>query len=116
VTESAISSASSGAESAAANAGSPPHLYQRLIAERSCGEALRRGHWEELGTSPDVLAYTRRCGDERVTVVNFADRAVDVALDGRWRVLVASDREGEGEPYSGTVHPEQALLLRPEGN
>ncbi|SES08660.1 protein of unknown function [Lentzea xinjiangensis] len=70
-----------------------------------------------MDTSPDVLAYRRRCDDdERVTAVNFADHAVDVALDGRWRVLVASDRAGEGEPHSGAVLPEQALLLQPDGN
>ncbi|MCR3750451.1 alpha-amylase family glycosyl hydrolase [Lentzea californiensis] len=103
------------AESAAGNAGSPLHLYRRLIAERGRSPALRRGDWEELDTSPEVFAYSRRCdGDERVTVINFADRVVDVALDGRWRVLVASDREGEGEPYSGAVLPEQALLLQPD--
>lgn len=105
------------AESAAANADSTLHLYRRLIAERSRSTALRRGDWEELDTSPEVFAYTRRHGDdERVTVVNFADHAVDVALDGRWRVLVASDRAGEGKPYSGAVLAEQALLLQRDGS
>lgn len=63
-----------------------------------------------------MLAYARRAGDEvSITAVNFADRPLRLELDGPWRVVVSSDRDGEGERFSGHLLGEQALLLRPEG-
>ena len=73
------------------------------------------GTWEAIDGSEGVLAYRRAHeGDERVVVVGFTgrSRAVDVGGDG-WTIEVSSDGEGEGEPWSGTLGADQAVLLRP---
>jgi alpha-glucosidase len=90
----------------------------------------------------DVVAWIRRPpvsaapGPEaavRVVAVNFGDRPaafdptamthavtsgvaagpVANAADAGWAVEVASDRAGEGQPFSGTLAPSQAVILRP---
>ncbi|MEJ7585614.1 MAG: hypothetical protein WKF43_16375 [Acidimicrobiales bacterium] len=43
--------------------------------------------------------------------MNFTDQAIEVDQDGV--VEVASDGTGEGQPFSGTLGPDQAVILRP---
>ncbi|HZP42746.1 MAG TPA: alpha-amylase family glycosyl hydrolase [Candidatus Binatia bacterium] len=87
------------------------HLYRRLLAARRASPALRAGD-QTLRPAPDgVVAWERTAGTDRRTVlVNFTDRAVACAAAGT--VEVASDGEGEGRPYAGTLAPDQAVVLR----
>jgi len=95
-----------------ADASSILHLYQRLIDLRRSSPALRSGRWEELDAPPDVLAYQRVSGDDRrVVIVNFGDERAEVALAGGLTVQVASDGQGEGAPYAGSVGPSAAAVL-----
>jgi hypothetical protein len=57
--------------------------------------------------------------DRRVVLVNFTDETI--SLDGTealgatagTTIEVASDRVGEGAPFTGRLGPDQALWLRP---
>ncbi|HLS44527.1 MAG TPA: alpha-amylase family glycosyl hydrolase [Ornithinicoccus sp.] len=90
------------------------HLYRRLTTERRASPALRTGSWTELDTPPEVLAYRRSSdGDVRVVAVNFADRRIELALEGEWSVAVASDDPVDDALWSGLLQPEQAVVLRP---
>jgi len=106
------------------------HLYKRLLAARRASPALRRGTWAPLdvGDTDSVLAYERtdaETGDHRVVLVNFT--AADVVLaalmpvfrhervqntSGAWVVEVTSDGVGEGEPFTGRLLGDQAVVLR----
>lgn len=93
-------------------AGSVLELYRRLIACRRASLALTTGAWEELPSHPQVLAYRRCCDeDERVVCINFSDTEQVFALSGQWRVQLASDRQGEGCPFTGRLAGEQAVIL-----
>ncbi|EJL04723.1 MULTISPECIES: alpha-amylase family glycosyl hydrolase [Pseudomonas] len=87
-------------------------LYRQLLACRRDSPALRLGAWEELASHPQVLAYRRHCeGDERLVCINFADSEHTFPLAEPWRVELASDGQGEGQPFSGRLAAEQALVL-----
>jgi alpha-glucosidase len=90
------------------------HLYRRLLAARRASPALQLGSFTILDTPDGVLGYTRADGGDRRTVLlNFTDD--DVTLPA-WRtatVEVASDGQGEGEPFTGALGPDQAVILRP---
>ena len=95
-------------------------LYQRCLAVRRSSAALHAGDQRLLTTPAGVLGWVRAAGaDRRVVLVNFTDETI--ALDGTeaygaaagWVVEVASDRTGEGAPFSGRLPPDQALWLRP---
>ncbi|WLG98193.1 alpha-amylase family glycosyl hydrolase [Pseudomonas sp. FP198] len=87
-------------------------LYRRLLACRRKSLALRLGGWEELPSHPQVLAYRRHCeGDERLVCINFADSEHTFPLADSWRVEIASDGADEGQPFSGRLAAEQALIL-----
>jgi alpha-glucosidase len=89
------------------------HLYRRLLAARRASAALQLGNWSRLAAPDDVLAYERRRdADVRVVLVNFSARSVAAPLMGAWRVEVASDGRGEGDPYDGSLGAEQAVVLR----
>jgi alpha-glucosidase len=45
-------------------------------------------------------------------IVNFTGEAKHVDLPGEWKVDVASDGAGEGEPFPGRVRADQAVVLR----
>ncbi len=101
-------------ESMRADPASALHLYRRLLACRRASPALQLGSWSPLPSPPGVLAYERaRDEDRRTVIVNFTDDAVEVTVPGRWSVEVASDGEGEGAGYSGSVRPSAALVLAP---
>ncbi len=114
------------------------HLYRRLLAARRASAALRAGDFAFLDDAADVtggvLVYERRAGggrnrgagdaggdaaggggDRRVVAVSFVAEPRAVALGGDWVVEVASDGGGEGEPFRGTLAPDQAVVLRPGG-
>jgi alpha-glucosidase len=102
------------AQRAASEPGSILQLYRRLISERRSSPALRAGDWTELPSPPEVLAYERRAGDDvRIVAINFADHPQQFEVDGLWRVSTASDHDGEGEPFTGRLGPEQAVVLEP---
>ncbi|MCA1692711.1 MAG: DUF3459 domain-containing protein, partial [Actinobacteria bacterium] len=101
-------------ETERSDAGSVLHLYRRLLAARNASPALLRGGCDLLPAPPSVLAYERAAEkDRRVVAVNFGGQEVDVPVEGRWTVEVASDGAGEGEPFDGRLKGDQALLLRP---
>jgi alpha-glucosidase len=90
------------------------HLYRRLLAARRASPALALGTLA-LRPAPDgVIAWDRALGTDRRTVlVNFTPAPVACAAAGV--VEVASDGAGEGAAWSGTLGPEQAVVLRPAG-
>jgi alpha-glucosidase len=101
------------AEAQRADPSSILHLYRRALAERRASPALQVGTWTPLPAPEGALAYERhREDDRRVTIVNFTSGPLVVPVAGNLRVAVASDGEGEGEPYGGTLAPDQALILR----
>ena len=97
-------------ETLRADPGSILHLYRRLLHVRRGSAALRLGGCVPLTAPEGILAYERRAGDERRTVlVNFSDAAVRCPVDGR--VTIASDGRGEGVAYDGTLEPAAAVVL-----
>jgi alpha-glucosidase len=94
--------------------GSIVHLYRRLLSARRASPALATGTFRFLGDVPGTLAYERALdGDRRVIVINMEGEPARVALDGSWTVEVASDGDGEGAPFGGTVAGDTAVVLRP---
>jgi alpha-glucosidase len=93
------------------------HLYRRLLAARRASPALQLGALTLLDTPADVVGYLRTSPDGRelrTVLVNYAGTASDpVDLPDRWVVEVASDGAGEGQPWSGKLQPDQAILLKP---
>ncbi len=100
--------------------GSVLHLYRRLLAERKRSTALRRGAIDLLVGWPEpVIAWDRHHGDERRrVVVSFATEPIQIEAGlvesgGPWRVVVASDGEGEGLAFTGHLEATQAVILVP---
>ena len=89
------------------------HLYRRLLMARRASPALQHGHLELLDPPAGAVAWRRHVeGDERTTVINMTD--VPVAVPGMaGEVEVSSDGAGEGQPFSGTLLADAAVLLRP---
>jgi alpha-glucosidase len=103
------------------DSGSVLHLYRRLLRLRKAAPALALGTQVLFDPPEGVLAYCRAHGDDRwIVLVNFTDGAIDVDDIGagsehptaRALVEVASDGMGEGEPFSGRLLPDQAVVLR----
>jgi alpha-glucosidase len=87
-------------------------LYRRLLRARKGSDALRIGAFEHLDAPDGVLMYRRTRGDDRrVVVLNFADAARDVPLEGAYRVEVATNGAGEGAAFSGRVGGSCGVLL-----
>ena len=100
------------AEVQRADGGSVLHLYRRLLATRRGSPALHLGNQRLLDTPEGTLGWIRTCdGDERTILLNMSDGAVLVAAAGT--VEVASDGVGEGQPFTGTLGPDTAVVLRP---
>ena len=90
------------------------NLYRRLLAARRTSPALRTGDWRPLATPPGALGYLRQAGrDCRAVLINYTSGALEVNMDGRWTVEVATDRMKEGAGYEGHVGPDSAVVLRP---
>ena len=97
-----------------ADPGSVLHLYRRVLRARRGSPALTAGDQRLLAAPDGVLAWERTAGDDRrVVVVCFAATAVEVDLGPDLVVEVASDGAGEGAPFSGSLGPDAALVLRP---
>jgi alpha-glucosidase len=89
------------------------HLYRRLLALRRRSPALHAGAWERLPAPPDVLAYRRATADDAfVVLVSAAPEPRTIALGRPMTVCVASDGIGEGEPFTGRLGVDQAVVLR----
>jgi alpha-glucosidase len=111
------------AESQRRDPASVLHLYRRLLTARRGSPALMQGALGRRLAPDGVLLYERRIvapvNDRRLVIVNFGDNAAHVATDlegdepVRWSVEVSSDGSGEGDVFSGTLEPSQAVLLRP---
>lgn len=96
--------------------GSIACLYRRLIAERHDSQALSRGDWQGIATPPGLLGYRRlHAGDERLILINFADKPKPVDLIRPWRIRIDTQQDDDsGRPFTGTVRPHQGLLLAPD--
>jgi alpha-glucosidase len=97
-----------------ADAGSMLHLYRRLLTARRCSPALQLGDLRLLdGLDEGILAFQRTAGTERrVVLINFTGApvaVVHIAVGGS--VEVSSDGVGEGTTFSGTLRPDQAVVL-----
>ncbi|QYG95516.1 DUF3459 domain-containing protein [Iamia sp. SCSIO 61187] len=103
------------AETLRADEGSILHLYRRLLAARRASPAMVAGGQRVLDDTPDgVLAWERTAGDDRrVVAVCFAAAPAELALAGDWVVEVTSTGAGEGEPFTGSLDPDSAVVLRP---
>ncbi len=99
-------------EAERADPGSTLHLYRRLLSARRGSLALRLGDLELLDTPPGTLGWRRVEGrDVRTVVMNMG--AVDARVDLNGIVEVSSDGTDEGQPFSGSLAPDTAVLLRP---
>jgi alpha-glucosidase len=102
------------AESLAADADSILGLYRRLLAARKRSAALRSGDIELLAERDGVLSYIRTEGDDRRAIaISFVRDETEVALPGAWVVDVSTSRSDEGQPFSGRLGPDAAVVLRP---
>ena len=101
-------------EAQRADEGSMLHLYRRLLAARRRSPALTHGELRLLdGLRDGVLGWERRHGDDvRTVLVSFVAEPRRVE-DVGGVVEVASDGTGEGESFTGTLAPDQAVLLHP---
>jgi alpha-glucosidase len=91
------------------------HLYKRLLAARKASPALQLGDLAFVDDGgADVLAWTRSHGDDqRLVAVSYVPEERPLAVAGTWVVELASDGAGEGEPFTGVLRPDQAVVLRP---
>jgi alpha-glucosidase len=93
------------------------HLYRRMLRARRDSPALHLGDLEVLDAPEGVLAWRRHLtladgtADERTVAVCMAPDPVAVPFAGT--VEVASDGQGEGARFDGTLRPDTALVLRP---
>jgi alpha-glucosidase len=76
--------------------------YRALLHLRRGSPALTEGRYRTLSAGPDVLAYARERGAQRLVIVlNMADAARDAAVEGvagsEWHVMLSTHR-GSGEP------------------
>ena len=91
-----------------------PHLYRRVLAERSSSDALSLGG-QQLLTAPDGVLGWDRTGptDRRRVLVNFTSTAVDVTdLSDGWLVAVSTHEASETHGVD-VLGPDEAVILRP---
>ncbi len=113
-------------EAAEADRDSTLHLYRRLLALRQRSPALSTGTFEWLPAPDGVLSWRRTAaegGGDAVADDGSATEAVVVVVSFVTEsrvlpnlvgatVLVATDRSLEGRPWSGSLDPDAALVLR----
>ena len=101
--------------------GSVLHLYRRLLQLRKRAPGLVTGTLDLLAGPEGVLAYSRVHGDEQwVVLINFTDDSVVLDNLAGWTaaggphpmVEIASDGDGEGQPFVGSLRRDQAVVLR----
>ena len=103
------------AEALRADEGSILHFYRRLLAARKASPALQAGDLALIDDVPEgVLAWRRTRGDDvRLVAVNFGPEDASFDPGAGWVVEVASDGAGEGQPFSGPLPADAAVVLRP---
>ncbi len=88
-------------------------LYRDLIAARRRSVALAVGDWTALDTPDGVVGYRRTAGhDQRTILVNFTDQPRRVEVDTTFVVDISSVRRGEGQPFTGQLPRDAAVVLR----
>jgi glycosidase len=87
------------------------NLYRRLLDLRHRRECLRRGDMTLVRTPPDVVGYVRRAGGDSLTVlVNFSESGQEISgIVGT--VLLSSLGAGDNEDWSGTLGPDEAVII-----
>ena len=91
------------------------HLYRRLLAARRASAALQEGVIDLLdGVPAGVLGYRRSDGtDHRAVLINFTGEPIELEPGlTRGVIEVSTDGVGEGTAFSGTLGPDQAVILR----
>jgi alpha-glucosidase len=97
-------------ESLTADESSILHLYRRVLAARNGSRALRFGDLTLLDAPEGVLIYERNDGeDSRVVLVNYTSESQSVSAYGI--VEVSSLGLDEGSPFTGTLAPDEAVIL-----
>ncbi len=94
------------------------NLYRHMIALRHRVPALSLGSFDLLDLPEGLLGYRRTDGaDQWVVVINFTDEVAQLdigrrseRLDG-WKVEIASDAVGEGQPFDGRMGADRAVVL-----
>jgi alpha-glucosidase len=90
------------------------HLYRRLLALRRASPALRLGEFRWLPAPAGVLAFERRCGEDRcVVAINFGGTDARAPLGAGLRIALASNGSCEGAAYAGRIGADEALVLHP---
>lgn len=91
------------------------HLYRRLLALRRRLAPLHAGAQRMLDAPDGVLAWERRHGDDALRVyVNFTGETRHVA--GAAGVALLDSRTTETDrPFDGTLAPDEAVIVRPNG-
>jgi alpha-glucosidase len=86
-------------------------LYRKLLSVRRASPALRAGRLELMDPADGVIAYERiHDGDRRTVLVNFTSEPKRVDRGGI--VELSSTGAGEGQPFSGTLRADEAVILR----
>jgi alpha-glucosidase len=93
--------------------------FHALLSLRRGSAALTEGRYRTLEAAPDVFAYAREHGTERLVIVlNMADAAREAAVEGvtesEWRAVLSTHRtSGEVvDPGRLRLAAYEALLLR----
>ena len=87
-------------------------LFRAVLRARHDSPALQLGRLELLDAPAGVLAYRRIHGDdERVVAINFG--AESAVVDATGTVVVRSDGMGAGDPFTGDLAGEHAVILEP---
>ena len=97
---------------------STANLYRRLLATRRGSPALRQGSQRLLAGPDGVLGWERVAGDDqRLVVVNFLDRTVDLTgtelgdAAAGCSVDVSSTSTGDTGPFAGRLAPLEGAWL-----
>ncbi|OWY58832.1 hypothetical protein B7486_77850, partial [cyanobacterium TDX16] len=96
------------------------HLYRRLLGARRASAALALGDQRLLDLGEGIVGIERTAADgvdRRLVLVSFTDTTtgpldLPAPPDGKWIVEVSTDGAGEGEPFTGVLGPDQAVVLR----
>jgi len=88
-------------------------LYRRLIELRRATPALSVGAYGTASTTPDVLAYTRELGAQRLLIaLNFTPRPQSVRVeDGALLVSTHLDREGEAVGTTLELRADEGVVI-----
>lgn len=98
-----------------ADAASMLTLYRHLLALRRGHEALSIGAFRLHASSPDVLQYARREGDEQfVIALNFSTAPREITLPpGIERGVLVLSTHGR-TIFDGSLQPDEGVILRVE--